>query len=237
VNTTLVSPTVRDLTGLVLAGGQASRMGGVDKGQQMLAGKALALHVVERLRPQVEQLLISANRNLDLYRAYGHPVVTDAGHHPGAAADSSGPNTTTASGAGLKFENLGPLAGILAGMRAAGTSHVLCVPCDVPYLPASLATALLAALRPGQTIAYAITGAPHGQARRHPACALLACSLADDLAAYLAGGGRKVGAWYARHNAAEAVFPDERAFYNVNSRQDLDHLAGAADSPPDLGLP
>ena len=235
--TTLIPLTPHDLTGLILAGGQASRMGGVDKGLQTLAGKTLALHVLERLRPQVGQLLISANRNLELYRAYGHPLVTDEGSTAANAANAASARSTAYASAGTavetgpKFETLGPLAGILAGMRAAGTSHLLCVPCDVPYLPASLATGLLAALAPGRTIAYAVTETPDGRRQRHPACAILACSLADDLQAYLADGGRKVGAWYARHNAAEAGFPDERAFYNVNSLQDLNHLAHTADSP------
>jgi len=197
-----------DLTGLVLAGGQASRMGGVDKGLQMLAGRTLAQHVIERLRPQVARLLISANRNLDLYRAYGYPVITDK------QAD-----------AGADIEMLGPLAGILAGMRAASTGYLLCVPCDVPRIPEALAASLMAAAQENNsTIAYAVT-ATNGQAQRHPACAVLTCSLADDLQAYLAAGGRKVGAWYARHNAAEACFADERAFYNVNSLQDLNELA------------
>ena len=197
-----------DLTGLVLAGGQASRMGGVDKGLQMLAGRPLAQHVIERLRPQVAHLLISANRNLDRYRAYGYPVITDKQ----ADADA-------------EVEMLGPLAGILAGMRAASTSHLLCVPCDVPRIPQGLAAGLMAvATEQNRTIAYAVTTV-NGQAQRHPACAVLACDLGDDLQAYLASGGRKVGAWYARHSAAEACFPDERAFYNVNSLQDLNELA------------
>jgi len=182
-------------------------MGGVDKGLQTLAGRTLAQHVIERLRPQVATLLISANRNLDLYRAYGHPVVSDANADAG-------------------LERLGPLAGILAGMRAARTSHLLCVPCDVPLIPTALAAALIAALMDKHSsIAYAVTEAPDGRRQRHPACAVLACSLADDLQVYLVSGGRKVGTWYAHHNAAEATFPDEHAFYNINSRQDLDSLA------------
>lgn len=195
--------TRHDLTGLVLAGGQGRRMGGVDKGLQPLHGKPLAQHVLERLRPQVGALLISANRNLDLYRAYGYPVVTDAGP-----------------------DSLGPLAGLLAGMQAAGTSHLLCVPCDVPYLPETLADTLLAAAQAQHsTIAYATTVSAAGEVHRHPACALLACTLASDLQAYLADGGRRVSAWYARHNPAEARFPDQHAFYNVNSLQELSLLA------------
>jgi molybdopterin-guanine dinucleotide biosynthesis protein A len=198
--------THHDLTGLVLAGGQARRMGGVDKGLQMLAGRALSLHVIERLRPQVAQVLISANRNLERYRAYGHPVIADTDN-----------------------ERLGPLAGMLAGMHAARTSHLLCVPCDVPQIPESLAAVLIAAATARhRSIAYAVTDT-QGQHHCHPVCAILACDLADDLQAYLDAGGRKVGAWYARHNAADASFPDERAFYNVNSLQDLDELARVID--------
>ena len=197
------APSDRDeLTGVVLAGGQGTRMGGLDKGLQLLHGVPLAAHVLQRLRPQVAGLLISANRNLDQYRQLGAVVVTD--------------HSTLSQG---------PLAGLLAAMRAAPTAYVLCSPCDVPMVPLTLAQSLQAAcVATGAPLAYAVTQARDGSQQRHPACALVACALADDLAAYLAGGERKVGAWYARHNAAEACFADEHAFYNINSLQELNSL-------------
>jgi len=122
-------------------------------------------------------------------------------------------------------ESLGPLAGILAGLQTSRTSHLLCVPCDVPFLPDTLAAGLLAAAQQqASRIAYAVTQDAHGERRAHPACALLACDLAEDLQTYLAAGGRTVRAWYARHNPAEASFANEHAFYNINSLQEL-HLA------------
>jgi molybdopterin-guanine dinucleotide biosynthesis protein A len=205
----------RDVTGLILAGGLATRMGGVDKGLQDLAGKPLTQHLIERLSPQLHPLLISANRNQERYRAFGHPVLGDA--DPAAA--------------------LGPLAGILAGMRAAASPYLLCAPCDLPFLPTSLLHDLLAAAnacKPPAVIAYAASPAGDGTWREHPVCALLACALADDLQDYLAQGGRKVRAWYARHNPVEAKFTDERAFYNINSLQALQR-AQHADKPGPRG--
>jgi len=195
-------PTRCDLTGLVLAGGQGTRMGGLDKGLQLLHGVPLAAHVLQRLRPQVSGLLISANRNLEQYRQLGAAVVTDR-----------------------SAVSLGPLAGLLAGLQAAPTRYVLCSPCDVPGVPLNLASALQdACSASGALLAYAVTEAADGTRRQHSACALVACELAEDLAAYLAGGERKVSAWYARHNAVNACFPDEHAFYNVNSLQELNGL-------------
>jgi len=196
----MISP--HDLTGLVLAGGLARRMGGVDKGLQQLADKPLAQHVIERLAPQVERLVISANRNQDRYLDFGYPVLCDA--DPAAA--------------------WGPLAGVLAAMRAIGTGYLLCVPCDLPFLPATLARDLMAVANrqePPRMVAYAVSQSRDGGLREHPLCALLACALADDLQDYLDQGGRKVRAWYARHNSVEAKFADERAFYNINSLQEL----------------
>jgi molybdopterin-guanine dinucleotide biosynthesis protein A len=199
----------RRVAGLVLAGGRGTRMGGVDKGLQMLHGEPLALHVARRLAPQTDALLISANRHLDTYRALGAPF--------GAAVVSDASD-----------DFAGPLAGILAGLRAAGTEFVLCAPCDSPYLPTDLAERLRTALdATGADLATATTADAQGRVSRHPVFALLPTSLAGDLAAFLAAGERKVGAWYARHMTAEVGFADERAFYNVNSLQELADLERA----------
>ncbi|PTT75762.1 molybdenum cofactor guanylyltransferase MobA, partial [Pelomonas sp. HMWF004] len=113
--------------GLVLAGGRGARMGGLDKGLQLLAGQPLVAHVLARLAPQAAPLLISANRHLDTYAAFGHPVLPDP--------------------PGLNFA--GPLAGMLAGLNTLpADAWLLTAPCDCPHLPADLAARLLAAAQP-----------------------------------------------------------------------------------------
>jgi len=195
------------LMGLVLAGGRGQRMGGVDKGLQLLHGRPLAAHVLDRLAPQVGTLAISANRHADTYAALGAPwqapVLADAlPDYPG------------------------PLAGLLAGLQAARAAQVawlLAVPCDSPWLPADLAARLTeAAFAQHADIATVTTSDSAGAVSLHPVFALVRTSLADDLGAFLQAGERKVRAWYARHKTAEVAFGDERAFYNINSLQELD---------------
>ncbi|CAB3794805.1 Molybdenum cofactor guanylyltransferase [Paraburkholderia caffeinitolerans] len=194
------------LTGLVLAGGRGQRMGGVDKGLQHLHGQPLAAHVLARLAPQVSALAISANRNHDVYAELGAPWYAQV------IADTLP-------------DYPGPLAGLLAGLRVAGTEWLLSAPCDSPWLPADLGARLAAAVRAQNTlIATATTVNAAGEVSLHPVFALVHTSLAGDLAAFLDAGERKVRAWYARHTAAEVVFADERAFYNVNSLQELAEL-------------
>jgi molybdopterin-guanine dinucleotide biosynthesis protein A len=181
-------------------------MGGRDKGLQALCNTPLAEHVAQRLAPQVSAMLISANRHLDTYEAlaapFGAQVVTDATPH---------------------FD--GPLAGILAGLRAAHTELVLVAPCDTPQLPTDLAARLLAALDAAQAdIAMAVTLDNAGLRSPHPVVALIRRTLADDLAAFLAAGQHTVRTWYARHTHIEVPFADERAFYNANSLQELADL-------------
>jgi molybdopterin-guanine dinucleotide biosynthesis protein A len=192
-------PAPAQITGLVLAGGRGSRMGGVDKGLQPLRGEPLARIALARLAPQVGALLVSANRHLDRYAAFGAPVVRDS--------DPDFP---------------GPLAGIAAGLQGARTPWLATVPCDAPFFPADLVARLAEAIAAsGASIGYAASVGEDGRARRHPVCALLRCALADDLRRALDAGERKVGAWYARHMAVEVTFDDEAAFYNVNTLPDL----------------
>ncbi|WP_375542101.1 molybdenum cofactor guanylyltransferase MobA [Paraburkholderia sp. CNPSo 3274] len=201
--------STESITGLVLAGGRGQRMGGADKGLQMLHGKPLAAHVLARLAPQVGALSISANRNGDAYAALGAPW------RASVLADTL-PDFP------------GPLAGLLAGLRAAQTEWLLTAPCDSPWLPADLAVRLgHAALARPADIVTATTANADGEVSLHPVFALVRTSLADDLAAYLAAGERKVRAWYARHTVAEVAFADERAFYNINSLQELAELERA----------
>lgn len=180
-----------DITAVILAGGLATRLGGVDKGLQPLAGQALVSHVLRRIRPQVAEVLINCNRNAELYREFGCRLAPDriAGHP-------------------------GPLAGLHAGLQAAATPLVLTVPCDSPYLPEDLARRLEAAL--GDTAAaIASTGRPE------PVFALYRRGLLSQLEDFLDAGGRKVGQWQARLNCGMADFSDcPEAFRNLNSADD-----------------
>ena len=188
----------RDITGVILAGGQGKRLGGVDKGLVTLHGKPLIEHVIAALQPQVGGMLISANRNHEIYSAYGFPVI----------ADNVG-------------EYFGPLAGMLAAMRAAGTPYILTAPCDAPRLPADLAQRLCAALvRENADAAVAASG---GQMQ--PVFALLRTRLADELQKFLEVGERGVGEWMRRLPAAVSDFPGgEGVFMNINTAEELRNI-------------
>ncbi|WP_394788745.1 molybdenum cofactor guanylyltransferase MobA [Rhodoferax sp.] len=184
------------ITGLVLAGGRGSRMGGIDKGLQIFQGEAQAQRALQRLRPQVGSLLLSANRHLDAYAAFGVPVWPDAGS-----------------------EFSGPLAGMLAGLRHCRTPYLACVPCDAPYFPLDLVQRLAAL---DAEVVMASAPDADGVLRRQPVFCLLRTELQDSLAAFLAGGGRKVGEWTAQHHTLCVPFGDARAFFNANTLADLD---------------
>jgi len=195
-----------DITGVVLAGGRGSRMGGVDKGLQPLNLEPLALHALRRMSPQCGAMLISANRSLEIYAQLGMPfrakVVVDA------------------------FPDFpGPLAGISAALHAAQTDFVLFAPCDAPFIDPHLADRLSEELASSDAdIAMATATDSAGERHLHPVFALLRTSLIDDLDTFIRAGERKVRAWYARHKAVEVTFTDERAFYNVNDLQQLGDL-------------
>lgn len=183
------------VTGLILAGGRARRMGGVDKGLQPLRGKPLAQWVVERLAPQVDEVLVNANQNREAYAALGFRVITDA---VGGFA--------------------GPLAGLQSGLTHAKHELVVTVPCDSPFLPYELVARLRQALKAeGADLAVAKTGQ-----QPHPVFCLCRRGLLPDLTGFLGGGGRKIDAWYARLRVAEARFDDEaEAFTNINTPAEL----------------
>ena len=197
------------ITGLVLAGGQGSRMGGVDKGLQFLDGVPLAQHALRRLQPQVGTLMVNANRNHAAYEAFGVQVCSDT--LPGFA---------------------GPLAGFLAAMALCRTPWLLTVPCDTPRFPVDLAARLAIAAQAQNTdIAMALapdSEAPGTPLRPQPVFCLLRASLHDSLAHYIADGGRKVGAWAAQHRCVHVPFnqpsDDPRAFFNANTLDELRQL-------------
>lgn len=184
-----------EVTGLILAGGRGRRMGGVDKGLEPLRGKPMAQWVLERLAPQVDEVLINANQNTDAYGALGCRVVGD-----------------TVGGFA------GPLAGLQSGLTHARHELVVTVPCDSPFLPRDLVARLRDALeRTHADLAVAKTGA-----QPHPVFCLCRRTVLPHLTAFLAGGGRKIDAWYATLAVAEAGFDDEAdAFANVNTPEEL----------------
>ncbi len=199
-----------DITGLLLAGGRGSRMGGVDKGLQNFNGVPLALHAVLRLGAQVGQMLINANRNLAAYEAFGVPVLTDS------LADYPG-----------------PLAGFLTGFENCETPFLLTVPCDTPRFPTDLAARLAEALEADNAEIAMVTapdteGGAAPMLRPQPVFCLLRTDLHESLMRFTEGGGRKVQAWTAQHRTVFVPFdrpgdaPD--AFFNANTLAELQAL-------------
>jgi len=198
---------LRPITGLVLAGGQGSRMGGVDKGLQPFNGVPLALNAVRRLQQQhhglVDTCVINANRHLDTYENFGVPVCPD-----------------TLGG------YAGPLAGFLSGLARCQTPYLLTVPCDTPLFPLDLAQRLLQALE-GADADLAMAAGPEGsaQVRNQPVFCLLKVSLLSSLVTYTTAGGRKVEAWAIQQHSVAVKFDqphdDPRAFCNANTWDEL----------------
>ena len=181
------------VSGIVLAGGQGRRMGGVDKGLQPLRGRPMVAWVLARLKSQVDEIVINANQNLEAYAAFGYRVVPD---EIGGFA--------------------GPLAGLHAGLAAATHPLAVTVPCDSPFLPADLVARLKSALGE-KDLAVAKTGE-----QPHPVFVVLRTSLKENLEAFLKGGGRKIDAWYASLDTVEVPFDDEAdAFRNINTLEEL----------------
>ncbi len=183
------------VTGLVLAGGQGSRMGGVDKGLQPFGGTTMVEHVLERLRPQVDEVLVNANRNPEAYAAFGHRVVSD------------------------EIEGFaGPLAGFERGLAHASGELVVTVPCDSPFLPRDLVARLRDSLeREGAQVAVA-----KAAGRAHPVFCLMRREVHASLREFLASGQRKIDRWYATLRLVEVPFDDEAdAFLNINTREEL----------------
>jgi len=183
------------VTGLILAGGKGSRMGGVDKGLQSFRGKRLIDHVYERFAPQVGGIIINANQNQEEYKSFGVRVVSDA---IGGFA--------------------GPLAGFHAGLSISKRPFLASVPCDSPFLPTDLVERLYKRLdEAGAELAVAKTGE-----QPHPVFSLMRRTVLDHLNDFLKGGGRKIDAWYATLSAVEVAFDDEpEAFSNINTREEL----------------
>ena len=192
----------RDLiTGMVLAGGRGSRMGGVDKGLQNHLGMPLALHALLRLQPQVGASMINANRNLAAYESMGVPVWPDA-----------------------QADYAGPLAGMLSGLERCETPYLVTVPCDTPNFPLDLVERLAAGLESANAdIAMAATR-EGGVVTAQPVFCLMKATLMESLVAFLHQGQRKIDRWTALHRCVNVEFDDAAAFFNANTADELQHL-------------
>jgi len=183
------------ISAIILSGGRATRMNGVDKGLVLLQSKPLIQHVIERLTPQVDEILINANRELTQYQALGYPVLQD------------------------EVEDfLGPLAGFSLGLQHAKHDYVLTVPCDSPLLPVDLAQRLMAALVENNAEIAVATS----EDSTHPVFCLCKKTVLPSLTAYLQHGERRVSAWQKSQKYIEVDFSDNsEAFTNLNTLEDL----------------
>lgn len=188
-----------EITGLVLAGGRGTRMGGIDKGLQLYQGLPLARHALNRLAPQVGGLMINANRNFTAYAAMDVPV------WPDELPDFPG-----------------PLAGMLAGLQHCPTPYLATVPCDTPHFPLDLVARLAAGLGQHDTdMATAYTGTSE-KLFPQPVFCLMKVSLLERLRAFILSGERKTGAWPRSQLNAQVIFEEEAAFMNINTLDELE---------------
>jgi molybdopterin-guanine dinucleotide biosynthesis protein A len=200
----------KDITGLILAGGRGSRMGGVDKGLQNFNGQPMALHTLQRLQLQVGPAIINANRNQASYASFGVPVWPD-----------------------VLSDYAGPLAGFLTGLSHCDTPYLVTVPCDTPLFPLDLVGRLAQALEDAQAD-IAMASAPetdaqgHTRVRTQPVFCLMRTDLRASLTAFTQTGGRKIDAWTAQHTSVIVPFnastDDARAFFNANTLEELQQL-------------
>lgn len=195
-----LAPRPSLVTGVILAGGLGRRMGGVDKGLELLDGRPMVAHVLARLAPQVDEVLINANQNIDRYGLLGYRVIPD---EVGGFA--------------------GPLAGLHRGLAEASHDLVATVPCDSPFLPEDLVGRLAAPLSEQHVdLAVAKTGD-----QPHPVFCIARRRLLPHLEAFLRAGGRKIDAWYATLNVVEVNFDDQAgAFSNINTPDELRSVQG-----------
>jgi len=195
----MITVARNDITGLILAGGRGSRMGGVDKGLQMYRGRPLAQHALERLRSQVGQVMVNANRNQETYRALNVPV------WPDQVSDFPG-----------------PLAGMLAGLAHCDTAFLATVPCDTPNFPLDLVARLADGLQSADVdIAVAYTRVEEDLFPQ-PVFCLMKTSLKGALAAFIDAGERKTGFFARGQRNTRVVFDDDAQFFNINTLTELE---------------
>jgi len=186
-----------NITAVILAGGKGRRLGGQDKGLVHYKNKPLIEHVIERIKPQVDMILINANRNQESYASYGYPVISD------------------------ELSNFqGPLAGFATAMKTVASSHIVTLPCDGPLLPNNLVSRMLEKLVNTPNASSETLVVAHNGERLQPVYALIPVNLIDSLERFLEEGNRKIDLWYDRHSMQIADFSDiPNAFDNINTEE------------------
>jgi molybdopterin-guanine dinucleotide biosynthesis protein A len=194
--------TANQITGLILAGGRAQRMGGIDKGLIPFHGKPLIELAINRLKPQVSTILINANRSITKYSHYGYPVLMDE------TPDFSG-----------------PLAGFSVGLKHCKTPYLLTSPCDSPLLPTDLAEKMVIELEQNHLeLVYASSQESDGKIWSQPVFCLISKQLEESLNAFLSKGDLKIDRWFKELRSGTVIFEDPQAFANVNTPQELTAL-------------
>ena len=187
-----------NVTAVILAGGKGRRMDGKDKGLVELANRPLIEYVIDVIKPQVETIILNANRNHEQYSQYGYPVISDA-----------------------LLDYQGPLAGFISALKSSTTSHIATLPCDGPFLPKDLVERLILAL----TDSDAEIAVAHDGDRMQPVYSLIPTTLINSLNSFLDTGERKIDLWYKQHRVALADFSDcPETFRNINTAEQRDRL-------------
>lgn len=197
--------SLSNITGLILAGGRAQRMGGIDKGLILFNDKPLIESAIARLEPQVDSILINANRNITKYAHYGYPVIMDE------TPDFSG-----------------PLAGFSIGLKHCKTPYLLTSPCDSPLLPTDLAQKMMAELEASDLDLVYASSIEHGKLWAQPVFCLMRSGLRDSLNAFLSKGDLKIDRWFKELKSGTVVFENTNAFANVNTPEELEALEKAS---------
>jgi len=191
--------TANQITGLILAGGRAQRMGGIDKGLIPFHGKPLIESTITRLKPQVSTILINANRSITKYSHYGYPVLMDE------TPDFSG-----------------PLAGFSVGLRHCKSPYLLTSPCDSPLLPTDLAEKMAGELEgKNLELVFASSKEDDGKIWSQPVFCLMRRDLKDSLDIFLSKGDLKIDRWFKELRSGTVVFENAQAFANVNTPEEL----------------
>jgi molybdopterin-guanine dinucleotide biosynthesis protein A len=198
-------PARHPITAVILAGGMGRRMGGEDKGLIALAGRPMVEYALRALSPQVDTLLISANRNLALYERYGYPVIPDR-----------------------VGDYFGPLAGMAAALENIDEGLLITAPCDSPLICGDYVSRMCANLLENDAeIAVA-----RDSERLQPVFALISTGLRESLLRFLESGERKIDRWYGRHRCVQVDFSDREAmFLNINRPEDRERMETRLASP------
>ena len=191
---------IQTITGLIIAGGRANRMGGIDKGMQQLDGKQMVQHVIERVQPQVNDIIIIANHYASHYEQLGFQVWPD-----------------------ITPDFAGPLAGLEAGLSHCTTPYLITIPCDTPFLPLDLVARLYGQLvHQKADLAYACTKTEiNGRIQRQPLFCLVPTRLLPAISDFIQRGGRKMDGWCTTFTIADVIFQDHDAFTNINTLTEL----------------